>query len=126
MMMATYPKMRFPDGRDRALTFSYDDSVIQDMRLVELLNKYGMKGTFNLNGGLYKPENEEGKNRRMTERQVTKLFANSPHEVAYHAYTHPSLAEIPMKLKVMSFNLRADTAGDGCIPLRPLSHLRVD
>ena len=34
------------------LTFSYDDGVTQDIRLVELFNKYGMKCTFNLNYGL--------------------------------------------------------------------------
>lgn len=91
--MANHPKMRFPDGRDRALTFSYDDGVIQDMRLVELLNRYGMKGTFNLNSGLYNSETDRSINRRMTERQITELFANSPHEVACHSYTHPSLTE---------------------------------
>ena len=94
--MANHPKMRFPGGRDRALTFSYDDGVIQDMRLVEILNKHGMKGTFNLNSGLYKPEDEKSSNRRMTESQVTALFADSPHEVACHSYTHPSLAEMPI------------------------------
>ena len=94
--MALHVRMRFPEGRNRALTFSYDDGVIQDMRLVALLNKYGMKGTFNLNSGLYKPEDEKSSNRRMTEKQVTELFAGGPHEVACHAYTHPSLAEIPV------------------------------
>ena len=34
------------------LTFSYDDGVTQDLRLIELFNKYGMKCTFNLNSGL--------------------------------------------------------------------------
>lgn len=93
--MSYHVKMRFPEGRDKALTFSYDDGVKQDIRLVKLLNKYGMKGTFNLNGGLYTPEDEEGKHRRMTEKQITELFAGGPHEVACHAYTHPSLAEMP-------------------------------
>ena len=93
--MSYHVKMRFPEGRDRALTFSYDDGVKQDIRLVEILNKYGMKGTFNLNSGQYKPEGEESKNRRMTEKQITELFAGGPHEVACHAYTHPSLAEMP-------------------------------
>lgn len=93
--MSYHVKMRFPEGRDRALTFSYDDGVKQDIRLVEILNKYGMKGTFNLNGGAYTPEEEADKHRRMTESAATKLFAGGSHEVACHAYTHPSLAEIP-------------------------------
>jgi peptidoglycan/xylan/chitin deacetylase (PgdA/CDA1 family) len=37
------------NGKKKALTFSYDDGVLQDIRLIELFNKYGMKATFNLN-----------------------------------------------------------------------------
>lgn len=33
----------------KILTFSYDDGVTQDIRLIELFNRYGMKATFNLN-----------------------------------------------------------------------------
>lgn len=33
----------------KRLTFSYDDGVTQDRRLLELFDKYGLKGTFNLN-----------------------------------------------------------------------------
>lgn len=36
----------------KAVTFSYDDGVTQDIRLIELLNKYGLKCTFNLNSEL--------------------------------------------------------------------------
>ena len=36
-------------GKMKALTFSYDDGVTQDIRLIELFNKYGLKATFNLN-----------------------------------------------------------------------------
>lgn len=32
----------------KAVTFSYDDEVTQDVRLIELLNQYGLKATFNL------------------------------------------------------------------------------
>lgn len=37
----------------KAVTFSYDDGTTQDIRLIELLNKYGLKCTFNLNSGLW-------------------------------------------------------------------------
>ena len=37
----------------KAVTFSYDDGTTQDIRLIELLNKYGLKSTFNLNSGLF-------------------------------------------------------------------------
>ena len=48
---------RFPGGCDRAVTLSYDDGVEQDARNIELLKRHGMKGTFNINSGLFHPEN---------------------------------------------------------------------
>ena len=56
--------MRFPGGRARALTLSYDDGVQQDKKLMEILNRYGLKCTFNISSGLYAPEGtvyEEGR-----------------------------------------------------------------
>ena len=45
----------FPGGKHKALTFSYDDGRIFDKRLIEIFNKNGMKGTFNLNAGRFIP-----------------------------------------------------------------------
>lgn len=45
-------RMFWPEGRTKAVTFSYDDGVSQDLRLIELFNRYGVKATFNLNAGL--------------------------------------------------------------------------
>ncbi len=42
----------FPDNKYKALTFSYDDGVEQDRRLVKLFNQYNLKATFNLNSGM--------------------------------------------------------------------------
>ena len=39
-------------AKKKAITFSYDDGVTQDIRLIELLNKYNLKCTFNLNSEL--------------------------------------------------------------------------
>lgn len=39
----------FSGGRKKALTFSYDDGNINDIRLAQLYTKYGVKGTFHLN-----------------------------------------------------------------------------
>jgi hypothetical protein len=41
--------MRYPGGKAKAVTFSYDDGVIQDIRLAEIFDKYNMKATFNFN-----------------------------------------------------------------------------
>ena len=37
----------YPGGKIKALTFSYDDGVRFDGKLIEIFNRYGMKGTFN-------------------------------------------------------------------------------
>ena len=52
--MAIY--MRFPQGKPKTLTFSYDDGVDQDKRLIKILDSHKMKGTFNLNSGAFAPE----------------------------------------------------------------------
>ena len=38
-------------NKHKAITFSFDDAIVDDIRLVEILNKYGLKATFNLNSG---------------------------------------------------------------------------
>lgn len=40
--------LRYPDWKERALTFSYDDGTEQDAWLIEKLGQAGMRGTFNL------------------------------------------------------------------------------
>ena len=40
------------NGKNKAITFSYDDGLMQDIRMIEIFNKYNLKGTFNLNSGL--------------------------------------------------------------------------
>ena len=97
--------LRFPQGRAKALTLSYDDGVEQDMRLVEILNRYGLKCTFNLNSGLYAPEGTvypKGRiHRRMTEKQVTETFLNSGHEIACHTLNHSFLDSLRPALAAM-------------------------
>lgn len=94
--------MRFPGGRFKTLTFSYDDGVEQDVRLLELFQQYGMKATFNLNSGLYAPEDTvypAGQiHRRMSKSQVSKLYAQEGIEVAVHGSTHPWLDHMPTNM----------------------------
>ena len=91
--------MRFPKGKRKVLTLSYDDGVEQDIRLIALMNQYGLKGTFNINSGLYAPEGtvyEKGHiHRRMTQQQVTEVYSASGQEVAVHTLTHPFLEQLP-------------------------------
>lgn len=86
------------DGKMKAVTFSYDDCTMQDIRLVKLFNKYGVKCTFNVNSGLLGTENElvrKGQNVRhdkIAKEDVKNVFEG--HEVAVHTVTHPYLQNI--------------------------------
>ena len=44
--------MNWREHYRKAVTFSYDDGVTQDVRFVDMLNRYHLKGTFNLNSGI--------------------------------------------------------------------------
>jgi peptidoglycan-N-acetylglucosamine deacetylase len=77
----------FPGGRVKALTLSYDDGRIYDRRLVEIMNRHGIKGTFHLNSGFF------GRDSYITEEEIGSLFAG--HEVSAHTTTHPFLELTP-------------------------------
>ena len=85
-------KMLLKDGKRKVLTLSYDDGIIFDERLIEILNKYGIKCTFNINSGCYYDEKKEGSwSKRLTREDAINLYKNSGHEVAIHGLTHPHL-----------------------------------
>ena len=86
--------LRFPDFKSKALTLSYDDGVRQDKRFISILDKYGLKATFNINTGLFGQEREIVEKGRMTKEEVVELYTNSGHEVAVHGYEHLSLGEV--------------------------------
>lgn len=43
-----YLFMRYPEGKTKAVTFSYDDGIRSDIPMAEILKKHGIKGTFNV------------------------------------------------------------------------------
>ena len=94
----------YPGGLHKALTLSYDDGVEQDKKLISIMVKHGLKGTFNLNSGIYAAEGTvypEGTiHRRMTEAEVSGLYMANGMEVATHGYTHPFLDRIPSHVAV--------------------------
>jgi peptidoglycan/xylan/chitin deacetylase (PgdA/CDA1 family) len=77
--------MRFPEGKAKALTFSYDDGVVYDKKLIKILDAHGLKCTFNLNSGLFEGA---GVHNRMDELDTYNTFASSGHEVAVHGARH--------------------------------------
>ena len=78
----------FPNGKAKVLTMSYDDGKLADERLVAIFNKYGIKGTFNLNYG--QMENPE----RIDRDKIKALYTG--HEIATHTMTHPTISRCPM------------------------------
>lgn len=83
------------DGKKKALTFSFDDGVTQDVRLIELLNKYNLKGTFNLNSsllGLKDMITSEVTHYKVKAKDVRSIYDG--HEVAVHTLTHPLLPSL--------------------------------
>lgn len=97
--MATYKKY---------LTFSFDDGLEQDRKLIELLKQYGLAATFNLNAGLFGQRDYVGRigsigfteypephNRglirtaehfRLPKEEIAETYAGF--EIASHTYTH--------------------------------------
>ena len=108
-----YRKMRFPGNKAKALTLSYDDAVEQDIRLIDIMVKNGIKGTFNINTGLFAPVGKtypEGQiHRRMDKKTAYDLYMNNGMEVAVHAYYHPHLEGLtPAEVTFEILNDRID------------------
>ena len=105
--------MCFPEGKRKALTLSYDDGVEQDIRLIETLDRYGIKATFNLNSKYYEADERTypagqvhrplGKNRAL---EVYCAAIKNGHEVAVHGYTHPFWEQLPSN--VMAYDIIRD------------------
>ena len=88
----------FPDGKKKVFTLSFDDGVEQDIRLVSLMKAYGVKGTFNLNSGIFRDENAPYTHplmRRLPKSEIVKLFSSEDTEVAVHGLVHPFWANLP-------------------------------
>ncbi len=81
--MITTKWLRYPGGKKKALTFSYDDGVTADKRLVEIFRKNGLKGTFNINSGSIGAYSN-----KLTEEEVLNTYAQDVCEVACHGLTH--------------------------------------
>ena len=87
------------NGKKKAITFSFDDGVLQDARTIEILDRYGLKATFNLNSGKFGSKCPYETNGRTVERTlieptlVKETYKN--HEVAVHTVSHFNLTTLP-------------------------------
>lgn len=95
-------QLRFPGGKQKAFTMSYDDGVEQDIRLIEIMRRNGLKGTFNINSGLF-PEKAEtyeavGVHRRLVVDKARNTYAECDTEVAAHGLNHTYMERLPDSL----------------------------
>lgn len=81
----------YPGNKLKALTFSFDDGVMNDLRFAKLLNKYGMKATFNINTGKMTTENKwiykDTIVSHLTFNDMKEAYEG--HEIASHTFSHP-------------------------------------
>ncbi len=82
----------YPGGKRKAVTLSYDDGRDYDRRLIEIMNKYGVKGSFHLNSSRIDVEGF------VTREELTTLYKG--HEVSLHGVEHLFLARIPDQMLI--------------------------
>ena len=83
--------MMFPEGKCKALTLSYDDGVIHDKRLVDIMVKNGLKGTFNVCSGRF----GKGGAYNLSADECRELYLQNGMEIAIHGYYHRFMADLP-------------------------------
>ncbi|MDO5330887.1 MAG: polysaccharide deacetylase family protein [Bacillota bacterium] len=89
-------RLLYPGFKTKAVTFSYDDGIIEDKTTTEILNRYGLKGTFNLNSGK-SGESKFRENKLGKQIDCSYLVLKddkavySGHEIATHTHTHPHM-----------------------------------
>ena len=99
LMGKRFDSLQFPGHKNKVFTLSYDDGVVQDRKLVEIFDRYGVKCTFNLGYGVlgYKDERPpfEGKRvdiSKIDKEEVKELYKN--HEVGGHSLYHSDLSAL--------------------------------
>lgn len=86
---------RFPGGKRKAFTMSYDDGMKSDVRFIEIMRKSGLKCTFNLNSGAYPTPQLEESERRISKAKATELYRGDDIEVACHGVYHDNPTRLP-------------------------------
>ena len=72
-----YLFLRYPEGKTKAVTLSYDDGPAADRKMLEILNRYGVKCTFNFN-----------EKQALTTEETETLLLGRGHEIAVHGAEH--------------------------------------
>ena len=108
------------NGKKKAITFSFDDGVEQDVRLIEILNKYNLKATFNLNsaklgllGDSWKlDDGREIPRPILPASRIKETYEG--HEVAVHTLTHPNLTTLDDETVIRQVDLDRKNLSELC------------
>ncbi len=98
------------NGKKKAITFSFDDGVLQDKRLIALLDKYNLKATFNLVSGYLgitskrKTKDGEVDHPFVKPTEIKEIYKN--HEIAGHTLSHFNLTT--MDEETINLQVRED------------------
>ncbi len=76
-----YRFLRFPEGKEKALTLSYDDGCKYDEKLISILNQYGIKTTLNINSEMLGKTTDDW---RLPAQKILELANSGGHEIALH------------------------------------------
>lgn len=105
-------KLLYPNFKPKACTFSYDDGVLQDSCVIEIFNKFGLKGTFNLNSG----QSGETKFRKGYDCSHLDLSNNiylyKGHEIATHTFSHPHMETLTMNEQFNEYSKDIENLSD--------------
>ncbi len=85
-----YRFVRFPEGKCKALTLSYDDGTRHDIRFGQIIDRYGLKATFNIP---YSWMGDTPGIGHLTPEEIGQVVGSN-HEIATHGAKHiaPGLA----------------------------------
>lgn len=96
--MSSYRFMRFPEGKTKAVTFSYDDGYTADLKIAGILDSFGMKGTFNLNSAYIGTVN------KMTVEEIEEHLLDKGHEIAIHGEYHLAPGKLSLNEGIREFS----------------------
>lgn len=75
-----YKFLRFPGGKAKTVTLSYDDGCADDKRFSDVITKSGLKCTFNLNSVAWR--------NTLTPNEIKEYMLDRGHEIAVHGFYH--------------------------------------
>ncbi len=77
--------MRFPQGKTKAVTLSYDDGCRTDLHLARIINEYGIKCTFNISSKFIAADSCDF---YLTKEEIKEALVDTGHEIAIHGAYH--------------------------------------